>query len=46
LPITLPVNEPRTTSGRPLLIASSAMISSGAFPKVAFRKPPIPAPVW
>jgi hypothetical protein len=24
----------------------SAMMSSGAFPKVALRKPPMPGPVW
>ena len=41
----LPVIEPRTTSGRPSEIANRAMISSGAFPKLAFRKPPIPGPV-
>ena len=45
LPTTLPVSEPRTTSVSPLLIASSEMISSGALPKVAFRKPPMPGPV-
>ena len=28
------------------MIASSEMISSGALPKVAFRKPPMPGPVW
>ena len=44
LPTTLPVSEPRTTSVRPLLIASNEMISSGALPKVAFRKPPMPGP--
>ena len=42
---TEPVIEPRTTSGSPSLIASSAMISSGALPKLAFRKPPTPGPV-
>ena len=45
LPTTRPVSEPRTTSVSPLWTAISAMISSGAFPKVAFRKPPIPGPV-
>ena len=45
LPITEPLSEPRTTSVRPWLTASRAMISSGAFPKVALRKPPIPGPV-
>ena len=46
LPTTLPVREPRTTSVSPELTAISAMISSGAFPKVALRKPPMPGPVW
>jgi hypothetical protein len=46
LPTTLPVKEPRTTSSRPSLTAKSAMISSGALPKVAFKNPPIPGPVW
>ena len=41
----LPASEPRTTFGSPLLIAKSAMISSGALPKLAFRKPPMPGPV-
>ena len=45
LPITEPVSEPRTTSVKPSWTAMSAMISSGAFPKVAFRKPPMPGPV-
>ena len=45
LPITEPVSEPRTTSVRPWFTASSAMISSGALPKVALRKPPMPGPV-
>ncbi len=44
--MTLPVREPRTTSVSPELRAIRAMISSGAFPNVAFRKPPIPGPVW
>ena len=44
LPTTLPVSDPRTTSTRPSLTAKSAMISSGALPKVALRKPPIPGP--
>ncbi len=39
---TLPVSEPRTTSGQIALIASNAMISSGALPKLALRKPPTP----
>ena len=42
---TLPASEPRTTSGSAALTAKRAMISSGAFPKLAFRKPPIPGPV-
>ena len=41
-----PVIEARTTSGRPSDTATSAMISSGAFPKLAFKRPPIPGPVW
>ena len=44
-PITLPASDPRTTFGRPSAIAKSAMISSGALPKLAFRKPPMPGPV-
>ena len=35
----------RPRSG-PCSIAISEMISSGAFPNVAFRKPPMPGPVW
>ena len=35
---------PRTTSGRLSVIAKIAMSSSGALPKLAFRKPPIPGP--
>ena len=42
---TDPVSDPRTTSGSPSATARSAMISSGAFPKLAFRKPPMPGPV-
>ena len=38
-PTTEPVSDPRTTSVRPSLTAIKAMISSGAFPNVAFRKP-------
>ena len=45
LPTTEPVSEPRTTSVSPWLIAIRAMISSGALPKVALTKPPIPGPV-
>ena len=40
-----PVSDPRTTSVSPSWTAISAMISSGAFPNVALRKPPIPGPV-
>ncbi len=42
---TEPVSEPRTTLGSPFATANSAMISSGALPKLALRKPPTPAPV-
>ena len=45
LPVTDPVNEPRTTSVSPSRTAIRAMISSGALPKVALRKPPMPGPV-
>ena len=41
----LPVSDPRTTSGSPSATANRAMISSGALPKLAFRKPPMPGPV-
>src|SRR3954447_20199728 len=41
----LPVIDPRTTPGSESAIASRAMINSGALPKLAFRKPPIPGPV-
>ncbi len=44
-PTTEPVSEPRTTSVSPSFTAISAMMSSGAFPKVALRNPPIPGPV-
>ena len=44
-PTTLPLSDPRTTSYKPSLTANSEMISSGAFPNVAFRKPPTPGPV-
>jgi hypothetical protein len=44
-PITLPEREPRTTSNFSAFTAKSAMISSGALPKVALRKPPTPGPV-
>ena len=45
LPTTEPVSEPRTTSVSPSWTAIRAMISSGALPNVALRKPPIPGPV-
>src|SRR6266446_6663270 len=45
LETTLPASEPRTTCGRPPATAIRAMISSGALPKLAFSKPPTPAPV-
>ena len=45
VPTTEPAIVPRTTFGSPSPIAKSAMISSGAFPKLALRKPPIPSPV-
>ena len=44
MPTTLPVSDPRTTSVSPSFTAISAMISSGAFPNVALRKPPMPGP--
>ena len=44
-PTTEPVSDPRTTSVSPSFTAISAMISSGAFPNVAFMKPPMPGPV-
>ena len=44
-PTTEPVSEPRTTSNSIAFTAKSAMISSGALPKVALRKPPMPGPV-
>ena len=42
--ITLPESEPRTTTGRFAPTAKSATMSSGAFPKLALRKPPMPGP--
>ena len=36
--------EALTTSCSPALRANRAMISSGALPKVTFRKPPMPGP--
>ncbi len=46
LPTIEPISDARTTSNLPELTAISAMTSSGAFPNVALRKPPMPAPVW
>jgi hypothetical protein len=45
LPAIEPTSDARTTSVRPSEIATIAMISSGALPNVAFRKPPMPGPV-
>ncbi len=45
MPTTDPVIDPRTTFGSPLSTANRAMISSGAFPKLAFRKALTPGPV-
>ena len=45
VPITEPAIVPRTTFGNPSPIANTPMISSGAFPKLALRNPPIPSPV-
>ncbi len=39
-----PTIEAFTTSCSPSLSAKNAMISSGALPKVTFRKPPMPGP--
>jgi hypothetical protein len=41
LPITDPAIEDFTTSKRPSLRAKNDIISSVAFPKVPFKKPPI-----
>ena len=41
-----PTMEALTTSWRPSLSAKKAMISSGAFPNVTFRRPPMPGPVF
>ena len=46
LPAIEPTSDALTTSVSPSERAMTAMISSGAFPNVAFRKPPIPGPVW
>ncbi len=39
-----PTIEALTTSCRPSASANSAMISSGALPKVTFSRPPMPGP--
>ena len=44
LPRIEPTSEALTTSCSPSLSAKKAMISSGALPKVTFRKPPMPGP--
>ena len=44
LPITEPASEAFTTSNRPSFMATKAMMSSVAFPNVAFRRPPIFCP--
>ena len=44
LPMIDPAIDALTTPVRPLLNATRAMINSAALPKVAFRKPPTPAP--
>ena len=45
LPMIEPTIDAFTTSCSPSLSAKKAMISSGALPKVTFRKPPMPGPV-
>jgi hypothetical protein len=42
---TLPASDPRTTSGRLSATAISAMITSGALPKLALSRPPMRGPV-
>ena len=44
LPRIDPISDALTTSCRPLSSANSAMISSGAFPKVTLSSPPITFP--
>src|SRR4051794_16738512 len=44
LPRMEPTRDAFTTSCSPSLSAKKAMMSSGAFPNVTFRKPPIPGP--
>src|SRR2546423_1698479 len=41
-----PTSDALTIAARPLETAMIAMISSGALPNVAFKKRPIPGPVW
>jgi hypothetical protein len=45
LPMIEPTIDAFTTSWSPSRRAKKAMISSGALPKVTFRRPPIPGPV-
>ena len=45
LPMIEPTSDAFTTSCSPSTSAKKAMISSGALPKVTFRRPPIPGPV-
>jgi hypothetical protein len=44
LPRIDPTSDALTTSCRPLWSANSAMISSGALPKVTLSRPPMPGP--
>ena len=45
-PMMEPVREALTISISPARRAMKAMISSAALPKDAFRRPPMPGPVW
>jgi hypothetical protein len=45
LPAIEPTSDALTISVKPSATATIAMMSSGALPNVAFRKPPIPGPV-
>src|SRR4029077_8557159 len=45
LPIIEPVIDALTTLLRPFESATTAMISSAAFPNVAFNNPPAPSPI-
>jgi hypothetical protein len=45
LPAIDPTSDALTTSVRPSEMATSAMINSGALPKVALSNPPMPGPV-